>query len=182
MSDTPPGVWTAELDRRARELAWLVLDVDGVLTDGRLHFGPNGELFKSFHVRDGLAIQQARAAGLRVAILSARSSAIVARRAAELGVDEVLQGSPDKGAALADLLTRHAATAAQCAFMGDDLPDLSALALAGLAAAPSDAAVEARAAAHFVTERAGGAGCVRELVDRILTARGEPPVEPDRGA
>src|SRR5690606_15935475 len=92
MSDTPPGVWTAELDRRARDLAWLVLDVDGVLTDGRLHFGPNGELFKSFHVRDGLAIQQARAAGLRVAILSARSSAIVARRAAELGVDEVLQG------------------------------------------------------------------------------------------
>ncbi len=163
--------WTPELDRRARRLAWLVLDVDGVLTDGRLHLTESGELFKSFHVRDGLAVKRARAAGLRVAFLSARDSAIVARRAAELGVDEVVQGRDDKGAALAELLARHGATPAEAACMGDDLQDLPALALAAFSAAPADAAPEVLAAVDFVTGARGGCGCVRELVDRILAAR-----------
>ena len=98
--------WTAELDRRARSLRFLLLDVDGVLTDGRLHVAADGEMYKSFHVRDGLAIQLARAAGLEVGILSARSSEIVARRAAEVGIAELIQGARDKGSAFRGLLER----------------------------------------------------------------------------
>lgn len=163
--------WTPELDRKARELAWLVLDVDGVLTDGLLHMGPEGELFKSFHVRDGLAVKLARAAGIKVAILSARTSEVVRRRAGELGVDEVVQGREDKGVALAELLARHGAKPAAAGYIGDDLQDLPALGLAGLSAAPADAAPQVRAAVDYVTEAVGGRGCVRELVERILTAR-----------
>ncbi len=98
--------WTPELDRKARALSWLLLDVDGVLTDGRLHLSAAGEAFKSFHVRDGLAVKLARSAGFSVGILSARDSAIVAARAIELGVDEVVQGREDKGAAFRELLDR----------------------------------------------------------------------------
>jgi 3-deoxy-D-manno-octulosonate 8-phosphate phosphatase (KDO 8-P phosphatase) len=163
--------WTPELDRKSRALTWLVLDVDGVLTDGLLHVGPDGELFKSFHVRDGLAVKLARAAGLKVAILSARTSEVVARRAGELGLDDVVQGREDKGAAFLELLARHGAAPAEAAYVGDDLQDLAALGAAGLSAAPADAAPQVRAAVDFVTEAAGGRGCVRELVERILGAR-----------
>ncbi len=97
----PNRSWGPELDRKARALRFLLLDVDGVLTDGRLHVGVEGEVFKSFHVRDGLAVKLAQAAGLSVGILSARSSEIVARRAAEIGIEEIVQGEEDKGAAFA---------------------------------------------------------------------------------
>ena len=166
-------VWTPELDRRARALSWLLLDVDGVLTDGRLHLAASGEVFKSFHVRDGLAVKLARAAGLSVGILSARESAIVAARAADLGVDEVLQGHEDKGAAFRELLERRGLEPAAVAFVGDDLQDLPVLGAVGLSAAPSDAAAEVRAAVDFVTAAGGGRGAVRELVERLLSARGE---------
>jgi len=164
--------WGPELDRRARALRWLVLDVDGVLTDGRLHIGVDGEAYKSFHVRDGMAIVLARAAGLEVAVLSARSSEIVARRAAELGVEEILQGHENKLAAFADLLSRHGLRPDEAAFIGDDLQDLGVMARAGLSAAPGDATAEAREAADYVTSAKGGAGAVREVVERILVARG----------
>ncbi|MCM2270720.1 MAG: HAD hydrolase family protein [Thermoanaerobaculia bacterium] len=164
--------WTPELDRRARGLRFLLLDVDGVLTDGRLHVSPDGELFKSFHVRDGLAIQLARAGGLEVGILSARSSEIVERRAAEVGIGEIVQGASDKGAAFRELAARRGLDAAAIAYMGDDLQDLAALAAAGLAAAPADAAAEVRAAVDYVTAARGGDGAVRELIERLLVARG----------
>jgi 3-deoxy-D-manno-octulosonate 8-phosphate phosphatase (KDO 8-P phosphatase) len=164
--------WTDELDRRARALEWLLLDVDGVLTDGSLHVGPEGERFKSFHVRDGLAIKLAQAGGLRVGLLSARESEIVRRRAAEVGIEEVVQGREDKGAAFAELLSQHGLAPERVAYVGDDLPDLAVLARVGLAAAPADAAPEVLAAVDFVTAAAGGRGCVRELVERLLTARG----------
>jgi len=167
----PNRTWTAELDRRARDLDWLLLDVDGVLTDGRIHVGPEGELFKSFHVRDGLAIKLAAAAGLSVGILSARASEIVARRAAELDLTEVLQGREDKGAAFRELLERRGLVPERVAYVGDDLQDLPVLAAAGLSAAPADAAPLVLSAVDFVTAAAGGHGCVRELVERILTAR-----------
>jgi 3-deoxy-D-manno-octulosonate 8-phosphate phosphatase (KDO 8-P phosphatase) len=172
--ETIPGNrgWTPELDRKARRLEWLVLDVDGVLTDGRLHVSADGELFKSFDVRDGLAIQLAQAGGLKVGLLSARSSEIVERRAAEVGIAEIIQGSDDKGAALGQLLARRGLDAAAVAYMGDDLQDLSALAVAGLSAAPADAAAEVRAAVDYATAAAGGRGAVRELVERLLVARG----------
>jgi 3-deoxy-D-manno-octulosonate 8-phosphate phosphatase (KDO 8-P phosphatase) len=172
METVPPNrSWTPELDRKARALGWLVLDVDGVLTDGRLHLGAEGELVKSFHVRDGLAVKLAQAAGLEVAILSARTSAIVARRAAEIGIGEVLQGHEDKAAAFAALLARREVRPEAVAYVGDDLQDLPVLAAAGLSAAPADAVEEVRAAVDYVTSARGGEGCVRELVERLLAAR-----------
>ena len=147
-----------------------------VLGSGFMHspaVSASGEAFKSFHVRDGLAVKLARAAGLSVGILSARASAIVAARAADLGVDEVLQGHEDKGAAFRELLERRGLEPAAVAFVGDDLQDLPVLGAVGLSAAPSDAAAEVRAAVDFVTAAGGGRGAVRELVERLLSARGE---------
>jgi 3-deoxy-D-manno-octulosonate 8-phosphate phosphatase (KDO 8-P phosphatase) len=168
---SPNRGWTAELDRKARELDWLVLDVDGVLTDGLLHVSAEGEIFKSFHVRDGLAIKLAQAAGLQVAILSARNSEIVARRAMELGIAEVIQGREDKGAAFRELIRRHALDATTVAYIGDDLQDLPILDAVGLSAAPADAAPQVRGGVDYVTEAAGGHGAVRELVEHLLAAR-----------
>lgn len=167
--------WTLELDRKARGLRFLLFDVDGVLTDGRLHVSPDGELFKSFHVRDGLAIKLAQAGGLEVGILSARSSEIVERRAAEIGIAEIVQGASDKGTALRALLARKQLDAAEVAFMGDDLQDLGALGAAGFSAAPADATSEVRAVVDYVTAANGGQGAVRELVERLLVARGSWP-------
>jgi 3-deoxy-D-manno-octulosonate 8-phosphate phosphatase (KDO 8-P phosphatase) len=172
---TPNRSWGPELDRKARALSFLLLDVDGVLTDGRLHVGVDGELFKSFHVRDGLAVRLAQAAGLRVGILSARSSEIVARRAAEVGITEIVQGEEDKGAAFEALRARLGLEPAAIAFVGDDLQDLAALGRAGLSAAPADAVEAVRSAVDYVTGARGGDGCVRELVERLLTARGAWP-------
>lgn len=164
--------WTAELDERARRLRWLLLDVDGVLTDGRLWFSAEGEAMKSFDVRDGLAVQLARRAGLEVGILSARSSPVVTRRAADLGLTEVLQGEDDKLRAFEQLLARHALAPDQVAYLADDLQDLAVLGRCGLPASPADAVAEVRARVLYVTEAAGGRGAVRELVERLLTARG----------
>jgi len=164
--------WTPELERKARELSLLVLDVDGVLTDGRLHVGPDGEIFKSFSVRDGLAIKLAAAAGLEIALLSARQSEIVARRAQEVGIEEVLQGHEDKGAAFRALLQRRDLPPTAVGYVGDDLQDLPVLAAAGFSAAPADAAAEVLRRVDYVTEAGGGAGCVREIVERLLVARG----------
>ena len=150
----------------------LVLDVDGVLTDGGVFYGPGEVEIKRFHTRDGLAVKAAPSAGLRVAILTARSSEAVARRAAELGVDLVCQGSPDKKRDFRRLLTAAGVQAADCAFMGDDLPDLAAMGQAGYRIAPADAAAEVRAVADLVTEARGGHGAVREAIETLLKARG----------
>jgi len=163
--------WTPDLDRRARALRWLLLDVDGVLTDGFIHVAEGGELFKSFHVRDGLGIKLARRAGLEVGILTARQSSVIERRAAELGIHEVMLGREEKGSSFRDMLERHGLRAEEVAYMGDDLPDLPVLGACGLSAAPADAAVPIRAAVDFVTEAEGGRGAVRELVERLLVAR-----------
>lgn len=164
--------------RRARAIRLLVLDVDGVLTDGRLHYGPSGEEWKVFHVQDGLALVGAQRTGLQVAVLSQRASAAVSRRMADLGVREVHQGVANKGEFLAELIRRFGLTPAQVAYMGDDLSDLPLLTTVGLALAPADAVPEVRSAAHWVTPRSGGAGAVREAVEAILRARGAwPPPE-----
>lgn len=162
-----------ELATRARRVAWLLLDVDGVLTDGTLWLTENGELAKPFHVRDGLGIRIARAAGIEVGILSARSSAIVARRAAEVGCSEILQGSEDKGATFREFLARRGVAAEAVAYAGDDLQDLPILAACGLSAAPADADPEVLARVDLPLATAGGRGAVRELVDRLLAARGD---------
>jgi 3-deoxy-D-manno-octulosonate 8-phosphate phosphatase (KDO 8-P phosphatase) len=156
---------------RAARIRLLVLDVDGVLTDGGLLFGAAGEETKRFHVHDGLALVAARRAGLEIAVLSSRASPAVTRRMAELGVREVHQGIADKAAALDTLRERLGLAVGQVAMMGDDLPDLPAMARAGLALAPANAAAEVKRAAHWVARRGGGHGAVREAVEMLLKAR-----------
>ena len=171
----PNRSWGPELDRKARALRLLLLDVDGVLTDGRLHVGVEGELFKSFHVHDGLAVKLAQSAGIRIGVLSARSSEIVARRAAEVGIEVIAQGHEDKGAAFEQLRLRLGLDAGAIAYVGDDLQDLAVLGRVGLSAAPADAVEAVRSAVDYVTGARGGEGCVRELVERLLVARGVWP-------
>ncbi|HLA74123.1 MAG TPA: HAD-IIIA family hydrolase [Steroidobacteraceae bacterium] len=149
----------------------LVLDVDGVLTDGRLFYGAKGESLKSFHVRDGHGIKQVSAAGVTVAIISGRKSAAVAKRARELGIKHVTQGATDKLAALTRLVKTRNVPFEHCACVGDDTPDAPILQVAGLAIAVADAHADALAAADLVTSRPGGYGAVREVCDWILDAR-----------
>jgi 3-deoxy-D-manno-octulosonate 8-phosphate phosphatase (KDO 8-P phosphatase) len=156
---------------RASRIRLLVLDVDGVLTDGGLFCGASGEETKRFHVHDGLALVAARKAGLQVAVLSSRASAAVTRRLTELGVSEVHQGVADKAGALEALCERLGLRAAEVAMMGDDLPDLPAMRWVGLALAPANAVAEVKRAAHWVARRRGGDGAVREAVELLLKAR-----------
>jgi len=156
---------------RASRIRLLVLDVDGVLTDGGLFYGASGEETKRFHVHDGLALVAARKAGLQIAVLSSRASAAVTRRMTELGVSEVHQGVGDKAGALAALCERLGVPASAVAMMGDDLPDLVAMGQVGLALAPANAVGEVKRAAHWVARRRGGDGAVREAVEMLLKAR-----------
>jgi 3-deoxy-D-manno-octulosonate 8-phosphate phosphatase (KDO 8-P phosphatase) len=156
---------------RASRVRLLVLDVDGVLTDGGLVLTASGEEAKRFHVHDGLALVAARTAGLQIAILSSRASAAVTRRMAELGVGEVHQGVADKAGALDGLRERLGLAVGEVAMMGDDLPDLPAMARAGLALAPANAVAEVKRAAHWVARRRGGEGAVREAVEMLLRSR-----------
>jgi 3-deoxy-D-manno-octulosonate 8-phosphate phosphatase (KDO 8-P phosphatase) len=149
----------------------LVLDVDGVLTDGRLYYGPQGEQHKVFHVRDGHGIKALLAAGVQVAVISGRSSQAVALRCAELGIRELAQGVEDKAAAFEALRERLGIAAADCACVGDDTPDVPLMRRVGLAIAVADAHPDARAAAQRRTRLAGGHGAVREACDWLLAAR-----------
>jgi len=156
---------------RAARIRLLVLDVDGVLTDGGLYYGADGESVKRFSVQDGLAMVAARRAGLGLAVVSGRSSAAVERRLSELGVSEIHQGVGDKSAILDDLMSRLALRSAQVAAMGDDLSDLPLLRRVGVALAPRNAVPEVRKAAHWVAGRNGGEGAVREAIELLLRAR-----------
>jgi 3-deoxy-D-manno-octulosonate 8-phosphate phosphatase (KDO 8-P phosphatase) len=146
----------------------LVLDVDGVLTDGRLHFGPRGEALKLFHVRDGLGIQQIARAGIEVAVISGRKSKMVEVRCRELGVEHVHQGAKDKLPVLEKLCARLKIEPSACACVGDDLPDIPLMRKVALAFAVADAHPEARHAAHLITKLPGGHGAVREVCDYLL--------------
>jgi len=150
----------------------LALDVDGTLTDGRLWFGADGEQMKAFHVQDGLGMKLVRGAGIEVAWITARSSAIVDRRAADLGIERVVQGCRDKAEALQQACSDLGIQPAQVAYMGDDLPDRPALRLAGLAVVPANAHAWVAAVAHWKTAARGGEGAVRELCDLLLVAQG----------
>lgn len=159
--------------QRATALEWLLLDVDGVFTDGTLLYSERGEELKTFHVRDGLAVTLARRAGLKVGLLSGRDSPALRRRAAELSLDEVILGHADKAPAFAAFLERQGVTAEQVAYAGDDLLDLPVLRRAGLSFAPADAVDEVRRTADRVLGAPGGCGAVRELVEAVLRARGQ---------
>jgi 3-deoxy-D-manno-octulosonate 8-phosphate phosphatase (KDO 8-P phosphatase) len=157
--------------RIARRLALLILDVDGVLTDGSLWFGARGEALKRFHVRDGHGIKLVQATGLQVAIISGRRSAAVAARARELGIRHVYQGAADKNQVLEKLLRKLDITDTQVACMGDDTPDIPLFVRVGFAVAVRDAHPLALAAAHCSTALGGGQGAVREMCDWLLAAR-----------
>jgi len=155
----------------AADIALVVFDVDGVLTDGRLWFGPDGEALKSFHVRDGHGIRMLIAAGVRVAVISGRRSAAVTDRMRELGVTDVAQGVGDKARALRELLARSSIDARHVACLVDDTPDLELMSAVGLAAAVADAHPAVLAAAAHVTRATGGHGAAREFCDWLLAAR-----------
>lgn len=160
-----------EIIERARHVQLLVLDVDGVLTDGRLHITAQGEETKVFHVRDGSGIVAVQRAGIAVAIISGRDSAAVTRRASELGIRHVFQGIADKRLALDALLAELGLAADAVACVGDDTPDVPLLERAALGIAVADAHVSARAAARWITPSPGGHGAVREVCDLLLSAR-----------
>ena len=155
----------------ADRIKLLVLDVDGVLTDGRLWFGAEGEAFKVFHVRDGAGIKALQAAGVTVAIISGRESPAVARRARELGVQHVRQGAENKAAAFRELIAELGVDPAVTACIVDDTPDLPLMALVALPIAVADAHPSVLSAAQHVTRAAGGHGAVREICDLLIEAR-----------
>jgi 3-deoxy-D-manno-octulosonate 8-phosphate phosphatase (KDO 8-P phosphatase) len=156
----------------------LILDVDGVLTDGRLYYGSRGEVLKSFHVRDGHGIRALRGAGVEIAVISGRRSAAVVRRCRELGIRHLIQGAQDKLAAFAQLATRLKVRPADCACIGDDVPDVPLLQIVGLSYAVADAHPAAKKAARYATSLRGGSGAVREVCDQLVAAtrrRGQNP-------
>ena len=161
----------ANLLERARRVRLLVLDVDGVLTDGRLHISAMGEEVKIFHVRDGSGLVALQRAGVAVAIISGRASAAVTHRALELGIAHVRQGISDKGAALDALRVELGLGQHEVACVGDDTPDIPMFDRAGIAIAVADAHPAAAARAHWVTQARGGRGAVREICDLLLAAR-----------
>ncbi len=150
----------------------IVLDVDGTLTDGTLLYGPDGAHSKAFHVADGLGIVMARAMGMRVAVISGRSSRAVETRMAELKVMDLVQSCGDKAAALRELLERYNLTPAEAAYVGDDINDLPAFDVAGVKIAVADASEFVKARADWVTPRPGGHGAVRDAVEEILRRQG----------
>src|SRR5262249_10153872 len=151
---------------RCRGIDALVLDVDGVLTDGRIVYGDHDEL-KFFHVRDGSGLWAWKRAGKEAVILSGRTSQALARRAQETGVTRVLQGIADKASAYEGLLSETGWQSHQIACVADDFPDLALLHKCGLAIAVADACFEVRSAAHYVTRTPGGRGAVREAIELI---------------
>jgi len=151
----------------------LILDVDGILTDGHIYYGNQGEELKAFNIKDGLGIKLLQRSNISVAIITGRKSEIVARRAAELGISKVIQGREDKRDALIELCHESGIELNECAYMGDDLPDLSAICAAGLGLTVADASRAVREAADWCSQLPGGGGAVREACEFILATRGE---------
>jgi 3-deoxy-D-manno-octulosonate 8-phosphate phosphatase (KDO 8-P phosphatase) len=161
-----------DLRARARAIRLLLLDVDGVLTDGRLYYGADGDALKAFHIRDGLGLKMLRATGVEVAIVTGRTSRAVELRAENLGIPHVFQGVGDKLVVFELLLKRLTLPSEAAGAMGDDLPDLPVLRRCGLAACVPEAPALVRSHAHYISENPGGAGAVRELCELVMAAQG----------
>lgn len=157
---------------RAARIRLMIFDVDGVLTDGSLHYGPEGEVIKTFNVLDGHGIKLLQQSGVAAAIISARQSAILARRAEDLGIAHVYQGMHDKRTAFEQLLAQVGIGPEACGFVGDDVIDLPILARVGFAASVPNGHPDVRARVHYVTQARGGCGAAREICDFILRAQG----------
>lgn len=163
---------SADILARAARVRLMVFDVDGILTDGSLHYGAEGELIKTFNVLDGHGIKLLQQSGVATAIISARQSALVVRRAADLGIAHLYQGVHDKARAFAELHAKCGLAPDACGFIGDDVIDLPILLRAGLAVSVPNAHPEVKKRVHYVTQAAGGHGAARELCDLILRAQG----------
>ena len=163
---------SADALERAARLRLMVFDVDGVLTDGRLWFGPGGEALKAFHVRDGHGLKLLAGCGVAAALLTGRRSPALTARAAELGLRHVLQGVEDKRPAFERLLAQLGIEPGDAGYMGDDLPDLPVLAYCGFACAPPGAHALALRRAHYVPDAPAGAGAAREVCEYVLGAQG----------
>ena len=149
----------------------LCVDVDGVLTDAGMYYGPDGEVLKKFNTRDGMGLARVREAGVAVAIISGEDSAIVHARATKLKIDDVFSGVSNKLEKVQSLCARQMLELVEVAYIGDDLNDLSAMECVGLACAVADAAEPVKAIAHYVTQRRGGDGAVREVCELIIAAK-----------
>jgi 3-deoxy-D-manno-octulosonate 8-phosphate phosphatase (KDO 8-P phosphatase) len=168
----PPPAAATTLEARAADLAWLLFDVDGVLTDGRLVYGADGEQWKVFDARDGLGFKLAQRDGLKVGLLSGRESRALENRALEIGVDALVANRTDKDAAFREFLDAHATSARRVAYLGDDLVDLPVLLACGLSFATADAMPDVRSRVDHVLSRPGGRAAAREMVEVVLRARG----------
>ncbi len=166
------AMWESALPR-AKQVQILLLDVDGVLTDGTIIYTHDGGESKGFNTKDGFGLRILQEAGVAVGLITARSSASVSRRAADLQLKYVVQGTNNKMQAYEDILLKTGLRPEQTAYMGDDWLDLPLLNRVGLAATPVDGMAEVRSRVHFVTSRPGGHGAVREVCDLILEARGQ---------
>lgn len=160
-------------DSCAAAIKLLILDVDGVLTNGQIVFGREGELLKKFHAQDGMGIALAQKAGLKIAIITGRDSEMVKLRSVELAIGDVYQGAMSKTQALAELMTKYDLQAEEIAYLGDDLNDLPVMVRIGLPCAVSNAVSEVKEHATFVTHCCGGNGAVREVIEYILKAQGK---------
>ena len=161
-----------ELLQRARAVKLAIFDVDGVLTDGRLYFLPDGSEFKTFNTLDGHGIKMLIASGVQTAIISGRKTPVVERRAQNLGIQHLFQGREDKLVVLDGLLAELGLSYEQVAYLGDDLPDLPVIRRAGLGMAVASADGFVRQHAHGVTQARGGEGAAREFCELILRAQG----------
>jgi 3-deoxy-D-manno-octulosonate 8-phosphate phosphatase (KDO 8-P phosphatase) len=164
---------TENLDARMRRVKMLLLDVDGVMTDGGIILGPGEIEMKRFNTLDGMGITLARAAGLRVGILTGRSSEAVSKRAKELKIDEVQEGSNDKEKGYQEILKKYELRDEEIAYVGDDVFDIPILKRAGLAVCVASGAEDAKKVSHYVTRRKGGDGAVREVVEMLLEKTGK---------
>lgn len=162
---------TPELRERARSVRLLVLDVDGVLTDGTLYFSSAGEEIKAFNIQDGLGIKLLQASGVGVAIITGRKSRALELRAENLGVRYLYQGAEDKVTAFDDLLSTLALGPSATACMGDDLPDVPLMRRCGLAVSVPDAPTIVQSHAHYITRKSGGRGAARELCEMLMDAQ-----------
>lgn len=169
MNDTTRAPFPAET---GADIRLLVLDVDGVLTDGRLHYDADGREQKVFHVRDGYGIKQLQKAGIEVAIISGRQSRALEVRLTELGIEHAFLGRDDKDAAVRELMDRLGVPRSAVACVGDDVPDLRMMREVALGIAVADAHETVIAAADWRTAKRGGRGAVREVADALLAARG----------
>ena len=162
-----------DLNDMLKKINTFILDYDGVLTDGTVYMDSNGDPLRTSNVKDGYALQLACKLGYHVAVISGAIVTNITKRLNSLGVKDVYTGVPNKILKLEDYMEQYHLSADQIVYMGDDIPDLQVMQRVGVAACPADAAEEVRCVSHFVSERPGGRGCVRDIIEQTLKVQGK---------